>query len=350
MRVLVTGHRGYIGVGMMPALRAAGHEAIGLDIGLYDGCDFGNPPQETPAIAVDIRDVTPAHLEGFDGVVHLAALSNDPLGDLSRELTYEINLHASVRLARAAKAAGVARYLFASSCSLYGASGSEAPLDEGARFNPVTAYGESKIRVEQEVGALADATFSPVFLRNATAYGVSPRLRADIVVNNLVGYAFTTGEVLLQSDGTPWRPLVHVGDIHSAFVAALSAPREAVHNEAFNVGRTSENFQIRQVAEMVAEIVPGSRVAFAAGASADIRNYRVSFVKAETRLPGFAPCWTLREGIRELYEAYRANGLTREEFLGPRYFRLKTVRERLAGGLLDRDLRPVGGATLSPAP
>jgi nucleoside-diphosphate-sugar epimerase len=340
MRVLVTGHRGYIGVEMVPALRAAGHEVVGLDSGLYDGCDFGPAPDEVPEIRVDLRDVTPAQLEGFDAVVHLGALSNDPLGDLDRELTYDINLHASVRLARAARTAGVARYLFASSCSLYGAGSSDVVLDENAPFNPVTAYGESKIRVEQEVGLLADSRFSPVFLRNATAYGVSRRLRADIVVNNLVGHAFTTGKVLLQSDGTPWRPLVHIGDIHRAFLAALQAPRDSIHGEAFNIGRTSENFRIREVAEMVAEVVPNCEVAFAAGASPDARNYRVSFAKAETRLPGFRPRWTLREGIQQLYEAYRRHGLTHEEFTGPRYYRLKTVRERQERGLLGPDLRP----------
>jgi nucleoside-diphosphate-sugar epimerase len=340
MRVLVTGHRGYIGVEMVPVLRAAGHEVVGLDSGLYDGCDFGTAPDVVPEIRVDLRDVTPAQLEGFDAVVHLGALSNDPLGNLDRELTYDINLHASVRLARAARTAGVARYLFASSCSLYGAGSPDVVLDENAPFNPVTAYGESKIRVEQEVGLLADSRFSPVFLRNATAYGVSRRLRADIVVNNLVGHAFTTGKVLLQSDGTPWRPLVHIGDIHRAFLAALQAPRDSIHGEAFNIGRTSENFRIREVAEMVAEVVPNCEVAFAAGASPDARNYGVSFAKAETRLPGFRPRWTLREGIQQLYEAYRRRGLTHEEFTGPRYYRLKTVRERQERGLLGPDLRP----------
>lgn len=338
MKVLVTGHLGYVGVELVPALRAAGHEVVGLDIGLYDGCDFGAPPDETPELPVDLRDVGPVDLRGFDAVVHLAALSNDPLGDLNRELTYDINLRASVRLARAAKEARVARYVFASSCSLYGASGSDL-LDESAPFNPLTAYGESKIRVEQELRPLADDGFSPVFLRSATAYGVSRRLRADVVVNNLVGHAFTTGKVLLQSDGTPWRPLVHLRDMGNAFLAALLAPREAIHNQAFNVGRTSENYRIRDVAEAVAEIVPGCVVAFAPGASPDARNYRVDFRKAEHGLPGFAPRWTLREGIGELYEAYRRHGLTAEEFLGPRYYRLRTVREKQERGIFDRQLR-----------
>ena len=338
MKVLLTGNRGYIGVEMVPALRAAGHEVVGLDIGLYDACDFASPPDEVPELEGDVRDIRPEQLRGFDAVIHLAALSNDPLGDLDAELTYDINLRGSVRLARAAREAGVARYLFASSCSLYGAGGSDL-LDETAPFNPVTPYGQSKIRVEQEVAALASERFSPVFLRNATAYGVSRRLRADVVVNNLVGHAFTTGKVLLQSDGTPWRPLVHLRDIHAAFLAALVAPREAIHNQAFNVGRTSENFRIRQVAEMVAELVPGCRVAFAPGAPPDTRNYRVDFTKAETRLPGFAPRWTLRKGIEELYEAFHRYGLTAEEFLGPRYYRLKAVRALQEGGLLDGQLR-----------
>jgi len=347
MKVLVTGHRGYIGVEMVPALRTAGHEIVGLDNGLYDGCDFGAPPDRVPTVDVDLRDVGPEHCRGFDAVVHLAALSNDPLGDVSPDITYDINHRASVRLARSAREAGVKRFLFASSCSLYGAGGADF-LDESAAFNPVTAYGESKVLVERDVSTLADASFSPVYLRNATAYGVSRRLRADIVVNNLVGHAFTTGKVLLQSDGTPWRPLVHLQDIAQAFVAALVAPREAVHDQAFNVGRTGENFRIRQVAEMVAEVVPGCEVAFAPGASPDTRNYRVDFTKVETRLPGYAPRWRLRQGIEELYDAYRRHGLTREEFLGPRYYRLKTVRGLQERGQLDQDLRRRAPAPAAP--
>jgi nucleoside-diphosphate-sugar epimerase len=339
MKVLVTGHRGYIGVEMVPALRAAGHDVIGLDIGYYDECDFAHAPDPTPELKVDLRNVTADHLRGVDAVVHLAALSNDPLGDLNADLTYEINLHASVRLARAAKEAGVRRYLFSSSCSLYGA-GSDGFLDENAAFHPVTAYGESKVRVEQEVSRLADDRFSPVYLRNATAYGVSRRLRADIVVNNLVGYAVTTGKVLLQSDGTPWRPLVHIGDINHAFICCLNAPLEAIHNQAFNVGRdNSENYRIRQVAETVAAVVPNSEVTFAAGASADSRNYRVDFTKIKTRLPGFHPTWTLRKGVEELYAAYTSHGMSKEEWLGPRYYRLRTVKGLQERGLLDASLR-----------
>jgi nucleoside-diphosphate-sugar epimerase len=338
MKVLVTGQRGYIGVEMVPVLRAAGHEVVGLDTGLYDESDFVAPPDPVPNLDVDLRDVTADHLKGIDAVIHLAALSNDPLGDLDSKVTYDINLHGSVGLARAAKQAGVKRFLFSSSCSLYGAGGTGF-LDENAAFNPVTAYGESKIRVEQELGGLADANFAPVYMRNATAYGVSRRLRADIVVNNLVGHAITTGKVLMQSDGTPWRPLVHIGDITNAFIAALTAPLASIHNQAFNVGRTAENYQIRQVANLVAEVVPDCVVSFAEGASADIRDYRVSFEKAETKLPGYQPRWTLKAGIEELYQAYKRAGMTREIFLGPRFYRLRTVRGLQERKLLDSQLR-----------
>jgi nucleoside-diphosphate-sugar epimerase len=323
---------------MVPDLRAAGHDVVGLDIGLFDECDFMAPPDAVPGLEVDLRDVTPSHLKGFDAVIHLAALSNDPLGDLSPNITYDINLHASVRLAQCAKEAGVRRFLFSSSCSLYGAGG-DGFLDETAAFNPVTPYGESKVRVEQELTHLADASFSPVYLRNTTAYGVSRRLRADIVVNNLVGHAFTTGQVLLQSDGTPWRPLVHIKDISQAFVACLAAPKEVIHDRAFNVGRTKENYQIRDVANLVAEIVPNSKVTFAAGATGDRRDYRVDFRRIETELPGFQPRWTLPDGIRELLAAYREAHLTKEQFLGPKYYRLKTVHSLQERGLLNADLR-----------
>jgi nucleoside-diphosphate-sugar epimerase len=340
MKVLVTGHRGYIGVEMVPALRAAGHQVVGLDTGYYDECDFESPPDATEDLKVDLRDVTAEHCRGFDAVVHLGALSNDPLGDLNKDLTYDINLHASVKLARAAKQAGVQRYLFSSSCSLYGAGG-DGFLDETAAFHPVTAYGESKVRVEQEVSGLADANFTPVYLRNATAYGVSRRLRADIVVNNLVGYAVTTGKVLLQSDGTPWRPLVHIGDIIHAFICCLAAPKDAIHNQAFNVGRKSENFRISEVAETVAAVVPDSQVSYAPGASADTRDYRVDFTKIETKLPGYSPKWTLRKGVEELYAAYTRHHLSKDEWMGPRYYRLKTIKGLQDRHLIDANLRRI---------
>ena len=338
MKVLVTGHLGYIGAEMVPALRAAGHDVVGLDTGLFDECDFMRAPDHVPELRIDLRDVEPTDLEGFDAVAHLAALSNDPLGDVNASVTYDINQHASVQLARAAKAAGVSRFLFSSSCSLYGAGG-DGLLDEHAAFHPVTPYGESKVLVEQEVSKLADDEFSPAYFRNATAYGVSRRLRADIVVNNLVGHAVTTGKVLLQSDGTPWRPLVHIGDIIGAFIAALSAPREAIHNQAFNVGKSGENFRIRDVANLVKEVVPNCEVAFAPGASPDTRNYRVDFSKIEANLPGFQPQWTLRKGIEELYRAYTEAGLDEDTWKGPRYYRLKTVRGLQERGRLDAELR-----------
>lgn len=338
MRVLVTGHRGYIGVEMVPLLRRAGHDVVGLDTGWFDECDFASPPDPCEELVVDLRDVTADHLRGFDAVIHLAALSNDPLGDLNPTITYDINHHASVSLAKAAKAAGVKRFLFSSSCSLYGAGG-DGYLDENATFNPVTAYGESKVRSEQEISPLASDGFSPTYLRNTTAYGVSRRLRADIVVTNLVGHAFTTGKVLLMSDGTPWRPLVHIEDIGRAFLAALEAPVETIHNQAFNVGRTAENFRIREVAELIAQVVPNCEVAFAPGASPDLRNYRVDFRKAEERLPGFNPQWTLRAGIEQTYQAFLKHGLTKDEFMGPRYFRLKTIKGLIERGRLDTDLR-----------
>jgi len=338
MKVLVTGHNGYIGGVLVPMFEAAGHEVVGLDTFFYEGCGFGAQNREIPALRLDLRQVEPRHLAGFDAVVHLAALSNDPLGDLDPNLTYDINHLASVRLARAAKAAGVPRFLFSSSCSLYGAASPEECLTEAAAFNPVTAYGISKVRVEQDVATLADAYFSPTFLRNATAYGVSPRLRGDLVVNNLVGYAFATGEVLIKSDGTPWRPLVHIRDISKAFLAILHAPRESVHNEAFNIGLTSENYQIRDVASMVEGIVPNCRVAYAEGAGPDLRCYRVDFGKVARALPELQFEWTVQRGIEELYDAYRTAGITVEALQG-RYLRIQRIRDLLGAGRLDSALR-----------
>lgn len=336
MRVLVSGHHGYIGSVMTDVLTRAGHAVTGLDTFLYEGCDFGRDPEPCPVIRKDIRDVQPADLRGFDAVIHLAALSNDPLGCLDESCTLDINHLGSVNLARAAKAAGVPRFLFASSCSLYGAAGDKM-LDESASFNPITAYGTSKVLVEADVSQLADDSFSPTFLRNATAYGASPRLRADIVVNNLVGVAYTTGEVLIQSDGTPWRPLVHVQDISRAFLAVLEAPREAVHNQAFNVGSSQENYQIRDVAAIVQEVVPGCSVSYLEGGGPDPRCYRVNCDKLSRHLPGFQTEWTVRRGAEELYAAFVRNGLTREMFA--RYVRLKRIQELLADGRLDETLR-----------
>jgi nucleoside-diphosphate-sugar epimerase len=347
MKVLVTGHTGYVGAVLTPMLREANHEVIGLDTDFFAGCDFSSDLVSVPLLRKDLRDVALEDLQGLDAVIHLAALSNDPLGDLNPECTYDINHRASVRLAQLAKEAGVPRFLFSSSCSLYGLAAGADFLTEGAAFNPVTPYGESKVRVEQDVSRLADDSFSPTFLRNATAYGISPRLRADIVVNNLVGFAYTTGEVLIASDGTPWRPLVHVEDIARAFIAVLHAPRELVHNQAFNVGRTEENYQIRGVAAMVEEIVPGSRVKYAEGGGPDLRCYRVNCDKIARILPEFRPQWTVRRGIEQLYAAYKAHALTAKEFTGTRYIRIKHLRLLLAAGRLDSNLRWLPQASLT---
>lgn len=338
MKLLVTGHLGYLGVEMIPVLRQLGHEVVGLDNNWFATGEFLAEPDPVPVIDVDLRDVTAADLDGFDAVLHLAALSNDPLSDINPNLTYKINLDASVHLAEASKEAGVQRFLFSSSCSLYG-KGGDADVTETAAFNPVTPYGESKIRVEQALSDLADDTFSPTYLRNATAFGLSRRLRADIVVNNLVAHAVTSGKVVMESDGTPWRPLVHVLDIAHAFACVLDAPREAIHNQAFNVGRTGENYQVRDVANLVAEVVPDCIVGFGDNAAPDIRDYRVDFTKIEQQLPGYNPQWTVRRGIEELYAAYSGGGMTAELFNGPKYFRLRTIKALLESGELDDSLR-----------
>jgi nucleoside-diphosphate-sugar epimerase len=338
VRVLVTGYHGYIGCALVPLLQAHGHEVVGLDSHLFAGCDFSTDPPSPRVIPKDVRDVEESDLEGIEAIVHLAGISNDPLGDLNPECTYDINHLATIRLARLAKSAGVPRFLQSSSCSLYGAHGDDL-IDENARWNPVTPYGISKERVEHDLAKLADDDFSPTLLRNATAYGVSPRLRADLVVNNLVGYAFTTGEVLLKSDGTPWRPLVHIEDISRAFVAVLNAPRETVHNQAFNVGATDQNYRIREVAEIVESVVPGSRVEFSEGAGPDKRNYRVNCDKIREVLPEFETQWTVPRGVEELYDAYKRHGLDLDEFLSSRYLRIKRVAELQGAGRLDESLR-----------
>ncbi len=340
MRVLVTGHNGYVGTVLVPMLVKAGHDVVGLDTDLYQAATFGeeNGTVAIPAIQKDVRDVTHADIDGVDAILHLAGLSNDPLGDLNPELTYEINHQASVRLAEIAKELGVERYIFSSSCSNYGA-GVDDWLTEESAFNPVTPYGKSKVMVEQDVAKMADDNFSPTFLRSATAYGVSPRLRFDLVINNLTAWAYTTGLVYLKSDGTPWRPVVHIEDMALAFVAALHAPRELIHNEAFNVGRPEENYRIRELAEIVAEVVPNSRVEFAEGASPDKRNYRVDSSKIARTLPEYKPQWTARRGAQELYEAYQRVGLQVEEFEGPRYRRIDHIKMLMAEGRLDERLR-----------
>jgi nucleoside-diphosphate-sugar epimerase len=339
MNVLVTGHHGYIGSVLTRVLRSAGHDVTGLDAFLYEGCDLdGAGAIEVRALRTDVRDVDLTRLSGFDAVVHLAALSNDPLGDLDRELTLEVNFRATIALARAAREAGVRRFVFSSSCSMYGTSSSDA-VDERAPLKPLTAYAESKVRSEEALAELADGDFAPVSMRNATAYGVSPRLRVDLVLNNLVAWAYTTGKVKIMSDGTPWRPLIHVEDISKATLAVLEAPEDVIRGEAFNVGRDAENYQVRELGDVVQEVVPGSQVEYAGSGDPDPRSYRVSFAKLAAAFPALELTWTARAGAEELAAAYETAGLTLDEFEGDRFTRLKRLRLLLERGEVDPSLR-----------
>jgi len=339
MKVLLTGHQGYLGTVMAPMLAEAGHEVTGLDTGLFAECVLGDPVVDPPTLAIDLRDVEPQHLAGFDAVIHLAALSNDPLGSLTPDITYDINHHASTRLGRAAKEAGVSRFLYASTCSVYGSAG-DGLVTEDAPLRPLTPYAESKVRVEDDLSALADDSFSPSYLRNATAFGFSPRLRADIVLNNLVGHAVLTGEITVLSDGTPWRPLVHARDIAGAFLATLAAPRETVHSRAFNVGTESNNVTVAEIAEAVAGVVPDAKLNITGETAGDPRSYRVDFSLIRQLLPGYEAKWSIADGARELYEGYLAHGLTKHDF-DQKFSRLAHLQRRQSAGTLDARMRPV---------
>lgn len=343
MNLLITGNLGYIGPVLTRLAREHGHSVVGLDVGYFKDCLAGEP-EVTPERQIwrDIRDVGQEDLEDVQAIIHLAGLSNDPMGDLNPALTFDINLDSTARLGELAKRSGVERFVFASSCSIYGAAGdSAAPLDECAPVNPVSAYAVSKVGSEARLGALADANFSPVFMRNATAYGQSPRMRFDLVLNNLAGWAYTAGVVKVMSDGTPWRPLVHIEDIGRAALAAATAPREVVHNQAFNIGRSDANYRVREIAEAIHGAFPNARLEITGEAGGDPRSYRVDFGKALNGLPGFTPQWTLAMGVDEIARYLRNGGLGDAAFDSRLFIRLKQLKYGMETGWLDSALRVV---------
>ena len=338
MRVLVTGHLGYIGTCLVPRLLSAGYAVTGSDSDLFSHCNYGTGPVPITNLQQDVRDLQRHQLEGFDAIVHLAGLSNDPLGELNPQLTDEINFRATERLARLARDVGIRRFVFSSSCSTYGKAGEDF-VNEDHGFNPVTAYGRSKVDAETALSRLATKDFSPTFLRNATVYGYTPRIRFDLVINNLVAWAYTTGRVLLKSQGLAWRPLVHVEDVADAFIATLRAPVESIHDQAFNIGITQENFRVKALAEMIVTEIPGTRLDMAKGAQADERTYRVNCDKARSVLKDWKPRWETRHGIRNLNQIYNQYGLQQQDFEGSRYQRVAHLQKLMASGAIQQDLR-----------
>jgi len=338
-RILLTGNLGYIGQVMTRVLNERGYSVIGLDVDYYSGCNFySSTSSPMHQITKDIRNIDASDLKGMDAVVHLAALSNDPLGDIAPVLTENINQSASVNLAKLAKKMGVPRFIFTSSCSLYGISSDDRPLTEEGKLNPITAYAKSKVLAEKGISELSGKDFHPTFMRCSTAYGLSPRLRLDLVVNNLVAWAYLTGEVSIMSDGKPWRPIIHVEDFCAAFVAVLEAPENEVHNEIFNVGINEENYQVKDIANTVAKIVPNSTLKILNKIGSDERSYRVDFSKIKNKLAEFKPAWNLKKGIVQLHDAYKQYKLTKQDFDSDKYFRVRKIKSLMAQRNLDREL------------